>query len=57
MQKLGFRKLMVILAVVLSSHSLARWGILDGGNIVAIFCSALALFNISNAVEHVVKKK
>ena len=57
MTKLGFRKFLVLIAVVVSVHSLARWDILNGGNVVAIYCTALSLFNISNAVEHVMEKK
>ena len=57
MRKLGFRKLIVLLAITASVHSLARYGILDGGNVVAIFCTALGLFNVGNAVEHVMEGK
>ena len=57
MKKLGFRKMIVILAITASVHSLARLGILDGSNVVAIFCTALALFNVGNAVEHITGAK
>jgi len=55
--KFKYRKIIVILVTVASTHSLARWGILAGGDVVAIFCTALALFNVSNAVEHITDKE
>ena len=55
--KFKYRKIIVILAMVWATYSLARWGILDGGNVVAIFCTALTLFNGANAIEHLAEKK
>ena len=55
--KFKYRKIIAILVIVWATYSMARWGILDGDNVVAIFCTALALFNVANAFEHIAEKK
>lgn len=51
------RKLFFAVMMVGSTTLLALFDKITGGNIVAIYCALIPLFNIANAVEYVTKSK